>query len=86
MNAYECQAKLLDDGHLEIPEEIKQKLHKNHSIKVIILTEAESPANKHLEAVDKLDGLLSDISDEDIEKFDGIINERINFKRKLPDI
>ena len=86
MNAYECQAKLLDDGHLEIPEEIKQKLKKNHFIKVIILTEVEIPVNKYIDSLNKLNGLLSDLPDEDIEQFEHTIKERLNFNRKLLDI
>ena len=44
MKAYEYEGKLLPDGHLSIPEDLKGKLKSDSKIKVMLLVDDEETA------------------------------------------
>ncbi len=84
MSIYECYVKIPDSGTIIIPQEIKRKLKKDCLIKLVIFPQEEE--KKYMEAVTELNGLLSDLPEEDIKKFDRTLNDRINFKRNMVDL
>ena len=45
MKAYECKAKVLKDGHLDIPLDIKNKLEESQEVRLIILTKNNKDEN-----------------------------------------
>lgn len=83
MNAFECKGKFIKDGYIDIPLEIKKNLKKNQDVRLIILTEEDyDENNKKINALKSLNGLLSEISDEDEKKFDELLNNRVSFHRE----
>jgi hypothetical protein len=83
MDAYECHARLMDEGYLEIPLAIRKKLKKDALIKLVILVDEEKPQKKQLHALKELNGLLADLNEENMGNFDETLKERVNFKREF---
>ena len=44
MKSYEYEGKILPDGHLSIPEDLKAKLESNSKIKVMLIVDDEEKA------------------------------------------
>lgn len=82
MNAFECKGKFIKDGYIDIPPEIKKNSKTNQDVKLIILTEKGHDKNKKINALESLNGLLSEISDEDEKKFDEVLDNRVSFHRE----
>ena len=78
--AYECKGKLLKDGHIDIPEEIKEQIKNNKNLKLIILAEEDenTDAEQKIKALENISNILSG---EEKEEFDEIISKRVKFSR-----
>jgi len=86
LKAYECYGKLSEEGYIDIPGEIKRQLNKKTPIKLIILTDEDKPKNKYIQALNELNGLLSDMDKKELKDFENILKDRPNFKRKISDL
>lgn len=56
MKAYEYFAEVLSDGHLSIPEDLKEKLKPDSKIRVMLLLEDENAAWNSFEMSQFLEG------------------------------
>ena len=56
MQAYEYYAELLSDGHLSIPDDIKQKIYPSKKFRVMLFFEDEDQAWNSLTASEFLKG------------------------------
>ncbi len=81
MNAYECKGKFLEDGHIDIPLEIKKKLKNNQEIKLIILTE-EDEVNE-IELVEEMKGAYKGLLSSSEEFSKAKKQEKVLEERKL---
>ena len=79
--AYECKGKLLKDGHIDIPEEIKEQLKNNKDLKLIILAEEHDENTDTEQKIRALENISNILSGEEKEEFDEIISERVKFSR-----
>jgi len=79
--AYECKGKLLKDGHIEIPDEIKEQIKNNKNLKLIILAEEQDENTNIEQRIKALENISNILSGEEIDKFDEIISERVKFSR-----
>jgi len=90
--AYECRGKLLKDGHIDIPEEIKEQLKNNKNLKLIILAEEQdenTDTEQKIKALENINNILSEEEKKDFdpEKFKGITNlEEKKLKKELDDM
>jgi len=81
VNAYECKGKFLEDGHIDIPLEIKKKLKNNQEIKLIILTE-EDEVNE-IELVEEMKGAYKGLLSSSEEFSKAKKQEKVLEERKL---
>ena len=79
--AYECNGKLLKDGYIDIPEEIKEQIKNNKNLKLIILTEEQDENAVTEQKIKALKNITNILSGEEKEKFDEIISKRVKFSR-----
>jgi len=86
MIVYEYKTNYNKEGKIDIPSYISKGLKENQKIKLIIMIEDETEKKKKINAVDQLSSLLSDTEKKKIEKFDSIIEQRVNFKRENIDL
>lgn len=84
MLIYECKAKLLEDGHLEIPEDIKSKLNTDEDMDITIRVKEDisEEQKRQIKMFSQLHGLLSDLTPEDEAKFDEVVSHRLNFPER----
>ncbi len=83
MESYECKGKFLKNGYIDIPLEVKKKLKNNQDLELIIITKEEDKGkNKRIDTLKKLNGLLSDLEEEEIKTFDETLKERVIFNRE----
>lgn len=77
MNSYKCEGKFLKNGYIDIPLEIKKKLDNNKDLELIIITKEEDHGkNKMIDKLKKLNGLLSELEENEIKKFDEVLKKR----------
>ncbi len=82
MLTYECDATLLPDGHLDIPEYIKLKINNHGIIKISISIDEE--IDEKLAALSLIKGLLNDKKDS--QKFDDTLHNRFNLSKRDIDL
>jgi len=82
MEYYECYGEIVSDGHLKIPEEIVKKISNEHKVRLIILSN-ENDKKTQLDALSKMNGLLSDINNDELNNFDEALKKRISLKGRV---
>ncbi|OHD06714.1 MAG: hypothetical protein A2Y34_05575 [Spirochaetes bacterium GWC1_27_15] len=85
MEYYECYGELVSDGHLKIPEEIVKKISNEHKVRLIILSN-ENDNMSQLDALNKMNGLLSDITNDELNNFDETLKKRVSLKNRVLDL
>jgi bifunctional DNA-binding transcriptional regulator/antitoxin component of YhaV-PrlF toxin-antitoxin module len=76
--------RLLEDGHLSIPKEVIDKLKINKGSRLRVRVEVEGEPKK--EKILGYAGLLSDLTEEEVKRFDDSIRRRSFFGEKKVEI
>ena len=82
----EYTGRLLEDGHLYIPKEIinKLKIDKGSRLRVTVKVEGKGKAQK--EKILAYAGLLSDLTEEEVKRFDESVKRRSFFGERKVEI
>jgi len=80
----EYAGRLLEDGHLSIPKEVVDKLKINRTSRLRVRVEVEGKPKK--EKILGYAGLLSDLTEEEVKRFDDSIRRRSFFGERKVEI
>ncbi|MCD6264615.1 MAG: hypothetical protein J7K02_01435 [Deltaproteobacteria bacterium] len=80
----EYAGRLLDDGHLSIPKEVIDKLKINKWSRLRVRVEVQGEPKK--EKILGYAGLLSDLTEEEVKRFDDSIRRRSFFGERKVEI
>ena len=80
----EYAGRLLEDGHLSIPKEVIDKLKINKGSRLRVRVEVEGKPKK--EKILGYAGLLSDLTEEEVKRFDDSIRRRSFFGERNVEI
>jgi hypothetical protein len=80
----EYAGRLLEDGHLSIPKEVIDKLKINKASRLRVRVEVEGKPKK--EKILGYAGLLSDLTEEEVKRFDDSIRRRSFFGERKVEI
>jgi hypothetical protein len=80
----EYAGRLLEDGHLSIPKEVIDKLKINKASRLRVRVEVEGKPKK--EKILGYAGLLSDLTEEEVKRFDDSIRRRSFFGERNVEI
>jgi hypothetical protein len=86
MNPIECFGTFLENGYIDIPEEVKKKILEEQYSKILVTIRKEKQKEVYINAIHSLNGLLSDLSESEKRDFDSALNNRVDFKRNIDNI